>query len=142
MWPPSLDNDWQIQGVGDFDSNGQSDILWRCKPQAPATKCGTTTAGTVAIFAFVERQLSNPTIRPGALDFNWAIQGVGDFDANGSSDILWRCLPKSPATACGNAPEGSNAIWQFVVGRYAWTTWLQALVPPAWKVQGVDRFDR
>jgi len=58
-----------------------------------------------------------------------------------ASDILWRCLPKRPATACGNAPEGSNAIWQFESGHFVWTTWLGGLIP-SWKVQGVDRFGR
>ena len=136
---PWENGNWLVQGVGDFDRNGQSDILWRCKPGS-APKCGTTTAGTVAIWAFSNGNYGWP-IRPGVLDFNWEIHGVGDFDANGESDILWRCLPKSPATACGDAQDGSTAIWNFSNGLYGWTTWLPYVLNRNWKIQGVGHFD-
>jgi hypothetical protein len=75
-YPGLLGSDWQIQGVGDFDGNGQSDILWRCAPQAPATACGDAIAGSTAIW----HDGTARTTWPGALDFNWQIQGIGRFD--------------------------------------------------------------
>ena len=83
----SLGNDWQIQGTGDFDGNGLGDILWRCIPQAPATACGGAVAGATAIW---QNGTPDWTTWPGAVDFAWHIRGVGDFDGNGASDIVWR----------------------------------------------------
>jgi hypothetical protein len=139
-WPGALDGNWQIQSVGDFDGNGESDILWQCLPQAPATACGNAIAGTVATWQFSNGDYGWTTW-PGALDGNWQVQGVGDFDGNGESDILWRCLPQAPATACGDAIAGSVAIWQFSNGNYGWTTWPGAL-DDSWLIQSVGRFDR
>jgi hypothetical protein len=136
-----LDFNWEIQGVGDFDQNHVSDIVWRCTPKAPSSSCGVVGAGTVAIWALSPLGSYQRTIWPGELDFNWEIHGVGDFDGNFSGDILWRCLPKNGATRCGNAAAGSNAIWQFANGEYGWTTWLGQL-DRDWRVQGVGRFDR
>jgi glucuronoarabinoxylan endo-1,4-beta-xylanase len=140
FWLGPLDGNWQVQGVGDFDGNRESDILWRCVPQAPASACGNAVAGSVAIWHFSNGNYGW-TSWPGALDFNWQIQGVGDFDANRESDILWRCLPRTPATACGNAASGSVAIWEFSNGNYGWTTWPGAL-DNSWQIQSVGRFDR
>ena len=137
--PGVLGNDWQIQGVGDFDGDGQSDILWRCFPQAPAVSCGQAIYGSVAIWHFVGGDYGWTTW-PGALDFNWQIHGVGDFDGNGAADILWRCVPQAPATACGEAIYGSTAIWQFTGGNYGWTIWPGAL-DLTWQIRGVGDFD-
>jgi glucuronoarabinoxylan endo-1,4-beta-xylanase len=140
FWFVPLDGNWQVQGVGDFDGNRQSDILWRCVPQAPATACGDAVAGSVAIWHFANGNYGW-TSWPGALDGNWQIHGAGDFDANGESDILWRCLPRAPATACGGAVAGSVAIWHFSSGSHGWTAWPGAL-DSSWQVQSIGRFDR
>jgi hypothetical protein len=143
MGPYNRNLDWEIEGVGDFDRNHVSDIVWRCTPQAPATACGTTGAGTVHIWKFSPFPHHFPgTIKPGALPFDWEIQGVGDFDGDFSSDILWRCLPKNGATRCGDAASGQIAIWQFANGQYGWTTWVDHQLSLEWTVQGVARFDR
>ena len=36
---------------------------------------------------------------PGTPSSNWAIPGVGDFNGNGSSDILWRNSTTGQATS-------------------------------------------
>jgi glucuronoarabinoxylan endo-1,4-beta-xylanase len=140
FWLGPLDGNWQVQGIGDFDGNRESDILWRCVPEAPATACGNAIAGSVAIWQFWSGN-QGWTTWPGALDGNWQIQGVGDFDGNQESDILWRCLPQAPATACGDAIAGSVAIWEFSNGNYGWTIWPGAL-DNSWQIQTVGRFDR
>lgn len=138
VWPPALDVNWQIQGIGDFDGNKNSDILWRCVPQSGVTTCGAAPAWATAIWLFSDG-LYATTIFPGALDFNWQIQGVSDFDNNGNSDILWRCSPHGPGNACGNAAVGSVAIWQFSGGSVSGTAWPGAL-DTNWQIQGVGRF--
>ncbi len=81
------DSNWSIEGIGDFDGNGRSDILWR------------HTAGSVAIWLMNLRgKIESLPVFTG-LDASWAIRGIGDFNANGQSDILWQNL------------SGEVAIW-------------------------------
>lgn len=68
-------NSWQIQGVGDFDADGRSDILWR----HAMGQLAIWFAGDPAGIAY-----------PGGLDPVWQVLGTGDFDGDGNSDILWR----------------------------------------------------
>jgi hypothetical protein len=142
-WLDAFDNNWQVQGVTDVDQNGESDIVWRCKPQqGPDNACGSRGAGSVAIWMFVNGT-HDRTILIGGRNLKWEIAGVGDFDGNRWGDILWRCLPKSPTTACDDAGEGSNEIWYYSNGQYLGTIYspLPAL-DRSWKVQAVGRFDR
>ena len=84
--PPS--SNWAIQGVGDFNDDGSSDILWRN---------GTT--GEVNIWLMngttIASQVSSLTVTS-----DWVIQGVGDFNDDGTADILWR-----------NSNSGEVYIW-------------------------------
>jgi len=81
-YPGGLDPSqfWKIQGVGDFDGNLHSDILWR------------SNSGLLAIwFDGVERfdtlMYQN---KPGPLDPSWQLQAIADFNHDGRDDILWR----------------------------------------------------
>jgi serralysin len=99
-----------------------SDVLWRCVPQAPATACGQAVAGATAIWDNAD---AKQTSFPGAVDFGWQIKGVGDFDGNGVSDILWRSV------------NGDNAIWYDGNAPGAWI----AAVDTSWNVAGIGDFD-
>ncbi|HKO94367.1 MAG TPA: trypsin-like peptidase domain-containing protein [Polyangiaceae bacterium] len=71
--------DWKVQGIGDFDGDRETDILWR------------NDNGQVAIWYLIGGAFSREGY-PGGEDPSraWEIQGVGDFDRDGHSDILWR----------------------------------------------------
>jgi hypothetical protein len=86
-WAPT---DWQITGVGDFNGDGFSDILWY-----------NVTSGDVAVWAL---QGTNIVANVGAGNADpstgWSIQGVADVDHDGISDIVWRL-----------ASTGQTAFW-------------------------------
>jgi uncharacterized delta-60 repeat protein len=75
--------DWQVMGVGDFDKDGNLDLLWR-----------QTSTGQVWIWRLNGTALasSNPFIQittsPAGDD--WLLRGVGDFDHDGNLDLVWR----------------------------------------------------
>jgi hypothetical protein len=109
---------WSIQGVGDFDRDGHSDILWR----------GTNGALTIWFMNGGEITAQPATPAPGP---EWAIQGVGDFDDDGTSDILWRA-----------ASDGQVDIW-FMDGITRVGEAFPVGKDPShvWSIQGVGDFD-
>jgi hypothetical protein len=75
----TVSNPWQIQGTGDFNNDGKTDVLWR-NPNNGKTSLvymnGASWSGT-----------------PAALDTvpaPWRIYGTGDFNSDGYVDIVWR----------------------------------------------------
>jgi hypothetical protein len=76
---PKLGPEWVIAGVGDFNTDGYSDILWF-----------NTTTRMVKIWLIdwtkPDAVLSNVDV--GVLAAGWSIIGTGDFDADNRSDIL------------------------------------------------------
>jgi len=67
----------RMAGVGDFDGDGQSDVLWRYWQ-----------TGEVDVQLLGARFTSRGGVLGASLD--WQIQGIGDFDGDEKSDILWR----------------------------------------------------
>ena len=72
----SMPLNWTVAGIGDFDGNGSTDILWR------------DTAGDVVIWLMNGTQImSAATIAN--VPVQWSIAQTGDYDGDGRSDILW-----------------------------------------------------
>ncbi len=70
---------WSVAGTGDFNGDGNSDILWR------------DGSGDIAIWEMNGTTILNPnTSGVGNLSTVWSVSQTGDFDGNGKSDILWR----------------------------------------------------
>ncbi|MGI2903697.1 Calx-beta domain-containing protein [Tolypothrix sp. VBCCA 56010] len=82
------DNNWHIVGTGDFNQDGNVDILWR--NYFSGENVIWNMKGTAHDNISLEKQT----------DLNQHIVGTGDFNGDGKIDILWR-----------NAVTGNNSIW-------------------------------
>ena len=83
------DNNWHIVGTGDFNQDGNIDILWR-----------NYFSGDNVIWNMKGTSHDNGITLEKQTDLNQRIVGTGDFNGDGKIDILWR-----------NAATGTNSIW-------------------------------
>jgi hypothetical protein len=126
-YPGNATGDGQIQGVGDFDGDGLSDILWR------------DTDGSLTIwFKGNPNDAMYPAVHPGYHNIvygepvgqEWQVAGVGDFNRDGRSDILWRHT------------NGQVAIWHMAGGVRISDHYPGLGVPTLlWTIAGVGDFD-
>jgi hypothetical protein len=110
---------WQVVGTGDFNRDGNSDILWQQNG-----------SGDIEIWEMngTERighaRITNPNPGPG-----WRAVGTGDFNLDGKADILWQNT------------SGEVAI-SLMDGTTVMDTYSIALNPgPSWQAFGAGNFD-
>jgi hypothetical protein len=114
----SPDASWSIAGIGDFNGDGKSDILWR------------NTNGTLIDWTMNGSQVASTqevTLQgsPATPDASWQIAQIGDFNANGKSDILWRNSDGALAEWTMNGAQiaaTQETGLQASAGASAWTT--------------------
>ena len=68
----------KVAGVGDFNGDGKSDILWR-----------NTSTGMVAMWLMNGTSMTNWGTILGTGNTAWTVAGVGDFNGDHKTDILW-----------------------------------------------------
>ena len=114
------DPNWQVAGTGDFDGDGEADILWR-------------NAATGENYIYF---MDGKAIKPGegylraVADLSWQVAGIGDFDGDGKDDILWH-----------NSATGENYIY-FMDGRAIKAEGYARTVPDSsWHIVGIGDFD-
>ena len=111
---------WTIQGTADFNGDGTPDILWR------------NANGDVVVWLMgtppyqVGKIASSADL--GVVPSAWTIQGTGDFNGDGKTDILWR-----------NA-NGDVVTWLMNGGAIAASADL-GVIPSTWSIRGTGYFD-
>ncbi|MBK8476480.1 MAG: VCBS repeat-containing protein [Opitutaceae bacterium] len=118
----TITTDWQMSAFADFDGNGTPDILWtqRSTGRRMIWRMNGTT------------KMNVPGVELGTVAVDWQINGAGDFDGNGSPDILFT-----------QASTGRRLLWLM-----SGTTRLNSqgaelgIVPVDWAVSGIGDFDR
>jgi YD repeat-containing protein len=114
------EQDWQIVGIADFDADHKADILWR-----------NFRTGQNYLYPMDGR-----TIKPtegyirSVVDMNWKIVGIGDFNGDGSADILWR-----------NSSTGENYIYLMNGTSVLTEGYIRTIADQSWKIAGIRDFD-
>jgi hypothetical protein len=116
------DSSWTIAAVGDFNADGDADLLWRNSNGTVSEWLmrGSTVADGSAV------TLNGSAVNVAA---NWQVVEIGDFNGDGSSDILWR-----------DGGTGATAEWlmtgNVVTAQISLTSNGTAVNPdPSWSVQ-------
>jgi hypothetical protein len=114
--------DWSVAAVGDFDGDGKTDLLWRNGATGELSEWQMNGA---SITNSAPVTFGGAPATPGP---SWSVAGVGDFNADGNADILWRdssgslvewlmnganIIGNGPVTA-GGASVAPDASWHLV----------------------------
>ena len=83
-----MSSPWNIVGVGDFNGDGNPDIVWR----------NSATGETIVWYMQGVLRLGTETLE--TLPPPWNIIDISDFDRDGSPDILWK-----------NSATGEVVVW-------------------------------
>jgi len=113
------DLNWDIVGVGDFDGDARSDILWR-----------NFATGENYVYLMNGTTIVGEGFITTVADLDWRVAGVGDFDGNGRSDILWR-----------NTSTGDNYVYLMDGLAIAGQGILRSVPDLDWRVAAVADFD-
>jgi hypothetical protein len=105
---------FEIQGIGDFDGDGDADIVWR-------------NGATVLTWELINGEFIFELDQPDA-PHTWRLAGTGDFDGDGDDDILW------------HHNEGAVTIWEMEGGNYE-ANHNQPDVATNWQLAGTGDFD-
>ncbi|MFO1413377.1 MAG: FG-GAP-like repeat-containing protein [Burkholderiales bacterium] len=78
---PGVDTSWQIKARGDFDRDGRTDVVWFHPSD-----------GLVAIWIMGSASSISSVAFPASVGGggNWQLLGAGDFDGDGTDDLVWR----------------------------------------------------
>jgi subtilisin family serine protease len=120
----TTDASWKVAAIADFDGDGMADILWRGVSGANLgkTKLWIMNGSTVISSTDIGIPSQTPLIVT-----DYEIAGVGDFNGDGSADILWR-----------STTSGYHVMW-FMQGASIMNNSSVPVgtVTPSWKVAGV-----
>ena len=121
------DTNWRIAGTGDFNGDGQTDILWRYYGTGAYQ-------GLNVIWYMNGDQQADETVFSQVLDTDWRIEGTGDFNGDGQTDILWRYYGTGDY-------QGLNDIWFMNGSTFQGESVFSQIMDTAWQIGGTGDFN-
>ncbi|GEM_PF-2265398 len=122
---PVEDPNWHVVGTGDFNKDGNTDILWRYDG----------TYSGIAGFNWIWYMNGTNWIGGHEIlsvaDLNWQVAGIADFNKDGNIDILWRY----------NGTGGYNCVWYMDGPEWTQTVQLYPVEDSNWHIGGVGDFN-
>jgi FG-GAP-like repeat/RTX calcium-binding nonapeptide repeat (4 copies) len=109
---------WTMYGVGDFNGDGKTDMLW------------VNAEGKTAIWEMNGNNLAGFGVPAGQMGSAWHVAAIGDFNGDGKSDLLWV-----------NNDGGHAAVWTMdgtVMSDFALTN---GAMGSGWTVLGTGDFN-
>jgi len=114
--PQVPDTNWTVAGLGDFDGDGQSDVLW------------TNTSGQVAIWLMNQGTLGSGAIVTTLSDTHWKVGGVLDLNSDSKADVVWR-----------NEVSGQVVVWTMNGTSIAGAQTIGTVASSDWTIAAVAR---
>ncbi|MCU0548576.1 MAG: DUF4347 domain-containing protein [Leptolyngbya sp. Prado105] len=110
-----LTREWTVAERGDFNGDGNVDILWRNQVR-----------GDVAVWLMNGKDILDYAVILPSVPSNWSIAGVNDFNNDGKDDLLWR-----------DRNSGDVAVW-LMNGRSIQSSAITlSSVPLNWTIKGI-----
>ncbi|NJM45438.1 MAG: hypothetical protein HC860_04105 [Alkalinema sp. RU_4_3] len=110
---------WEVQGIADFDRDGQLDLFWR--EQA---------TGQTAFWKLKDGKFVSGNFSGTASGAGWQVQGLADLDNDGNVDIIWR-----------NSTSGQVATWKLNKMNLTSGSFLSITPDNSWRIKGLADFD-
>jgi ELWxxDGT repeat protein len=111
---------WEVQGIADFDRDGQLDLFWREK-----------TTGQTAFWKLKDGKFVSGRFSGTASGAGWQVQGLADLDNDGAVDIIWR-----------NGISGQVATWKLDNQMNLTSGSFLSVTPDnSWRIKGLADFD-
>jgi hypothetical protein len=121
------DTNWRVAGTGDFNGDGETDILWRYYGTGAYQ-------GLNVIWYMNDATFGGETVFSQVLDTDWRIEGTGDFNGDGETDILWRYY------GIGDY-QGLNDIWFMNDATFVSETVFSQVLDTGWQIGGTGDFN-
>jgi hypothetical protein len=112
--PTVADLNYVVGGVGDFNRDGNQDILWRNQA-----------TGANIIYYMNGTSVGLTTSFQGAPNVAWRIRSVNDWNHDGWPDVILR-----------NTTTGQNVIWIMAGNSITTTTYLPTITDQNWELSG------
>lgn len=120
----SYDKTWSLAGIGDFNGDGNPDVLWRNSENSQVAVWLMNGANRTSTAILTVSGSTTPM----TMTADWKVEGIGLFDGTGRQGIVWR------------SSTGSIVVWS-MNGLNSPTATVLGNVSTSYSIAGLGDFD-